>query len=356
MANIKIQKNQHPKQKPKEKLGFGKFFTDHMFIMDYTKEKGWHDPRILPYGPIPFEPSCTCLHYSQEIFEGAKAYRTNADEIQLFRPKENFRRLNKSCDRMCIPKIDEDLALEALITLIDLDRDWVPKEKGASLYLRPFIIGTDNSLGAHSSSSYKFIIIMSPSGAYYANGLSPVKILVETSYVRAVKGGTGDAKTGGNYSASLKAQDLAAEKGYEQVLWLDGVHRKYIEEVGAMNVFFYIGDKVITPKLNGSILPGITRKSVIELIKDKGITLEEKNISIDELLDYYKSGQLKEAFGSGTAAVISPIGELLYNDFPMKINNGKIGTLTQDLYDKLTGIQWGEIKDTKDWIVSVPKK
>lgn len=352
---LSIKLSDHRKARPEDesKLGFGKIFTDHMFLMDYDQQNGWHDARIVPFGPIPMNPAATCLHYGQEVFEGMKAYRTAKGDIRLFRPEENFKRLNISCDRICIPKLDETFALHALNELIKIDADWVPHNDGTSLYIRPFIIGTEESLGAHASTRYQFIIIMSPSGLYYASGLNPVKIYVETKYVRAVQGGTGFAKTGGNYAASLKAQDVADAQGYSQVLWLDGVERKYVEEVGAMNVFFVIDDEIVTPELDGSILPGITRKSAIEMLKSWGYKVSERALDIQELVDAYHSGSLKEAFGTGTAAVISPIGELKYNDLIMQINNHQIGDISQRLYDTLTGIQWGKVEDPFGWSYSV---
>lgn len=353
--DLKIELTKTPKEKPADesKLGFGHIFTDHMFVMDYDRENGWHDAKIVPYGTFPMYPASMCLHYSQEVFEGLKAYRTADGKIKLFRPEENFKRMNISCDRLCIPQYDEEFALHALNELVKIDADWVPHTEGTSLYIRPFIIGTEDSLGAHTSTKYKFFIIMSPSGAYYAGGLNPVKIYVETKYVRAVTGGTGFAKTGGNYAASMKAQDVAAEEGYSQVLWLDGVHRKYVEEVGAMNVFFVIGDEVVTPELDGSILSGITRKSSIEILKSWGLKVSERALDIQELVDAYKNGTLKEAFGTGTAAVISPIGELKYDGLVMPINNGEIGALSQKLYDTLTGIQWGKLDDPFGWSYDV---
>ena len=351
---LKIVKTTNPKDKPDEAhLGFGNYFTDHMFVMDYEDGKGWHDAKIVPYGPIELSPASNCLHYSQEVFEGMKAYRTASDEIQLFRPAENFKRMNLSCDRICIPQFDEEFMLDALKKLVDLDRDWVPRNEGTSLYIRPFIIATEPSLGAHTSTQYKFIIIMSPSGAYYAGGLSPVKIYVETKYVRAVPGGTGFAKTGGNYAASMKAQEVAEKEGYSQVLWLDGVEHKNVTEVGAMNVFFQIGDEVVTPKLEGSILSGVTRKSVVDILKDWGMNVTERTLPVEEIVQAYKDGKLVEAFGTGTAAVISPIGELKYKDLVMPINNEEIGTLSQKLYDTLTGIQWGKVEDKFNWTVKV---
>lgn len=353
MLDLRIEPTKTPKEKPSGNPGFGKVFTDHMFVMDYSPEKGWHDAAIVPYGPLDLTPACMCLHYGQEVFEGMKAYRTKDGVIQLFRPEENFKRMNISNDRLCIPRFDEEFLLYALKKLVELDRDWVPSTEGTSLYIRPFIIGTEDSLGAHTSTHYKFIIIMSPSGAYYETGLAPVKIYVEKKYVRAVTGGMGFAKTGGNYAASLKAQDVAAEEGYSQVLWLDGVERKYVEEVGAMNVFFKIGNEIVTPMLDGSILAGITRKSVIEILKSWGYKVNERLLSIDELVEAYKNGQLIEAWGTGTAAVISPIGELKYGDLVMEINHNEIGELSQKLYDTLTGIQWGKVEDTFHWTEKV---
>ncbi|MBQ4050426.1 MAG: branched-chain amino acid aminotransferase [Oscillospiraceae bacterium] len=351
---ITIQRTTAPKQKPDENhLIFGHEFTDHMFMMDWTKEKGWHDAKIVPYGPLMLSPASNCLHYSQETFEGLKAYRTADGSIQLFRPEENFNRLNNSNDRLSMPRIDVDFALEALKTLVELDKDWVPYGDGRSLYIRPFMIATEPNLGAHSSTEYKFLIILSPVGAYYASGLNPVNIYVETNYVRAVKGGTGLAKTGGNYAASMKAQDEAASVGFSQVLWLDGVERKYIEEVGAMNVFFVIDGEVVTPSLQGSILPGITRKSVIEILKHWGVPVSERRLSVEELVKAYDEGRFTEMFGSGTAAVISPVGLLRYGDKDMVLSDGKIGELSQKLYDELTGIQWGKRPDPLGWVVKV---
>ena len=315
MEEIRIERTTAPKQKPDEDhLVFGHEFTDHMFMMDWDKENGWHDPRIVPYGPLTLSPASNCLHYGQETFEGMKAYRSPDGSIRLFRPEENFKRLNNSNERLSMPQIDVDFALKALKTLVTLDADWVPHKPGTSLYIRPFVIATEPSLGAHTSTKYQFIIILSPVGAYYASGLNPVKIYVEDKYVRAVRGGMGFAKTGGNYAASMKAQDVAAEEGFSQVLWLDGVERKYIEEVGAMNVFFVIGDEVVTPALQGSILPGITRKSVIELLKSWGMNVSERRLSIDELEEAYRDGRFTEMFGSGTA-LFGWIDPLIMKDY-----------------------------------------
>lgn len=355
MQDIRIELTKNPKQKPADetKLGFGHIFTDHMFIMDYETGKGWHDARIVPHGPIEMDPAAMCLHYGQEVFEGMKAYRTEDNKIQLFRPEENFKRLNSSNRRLVIPEIDEEFALHCLTELLKIEKDWVPHAEGSSLYIRPYIISVDPFLGVRPADMYKFIIILSPSGAYYESGLNPVNIYVEKNYVRAVRGGMGATKTAGNYAASLIAQDEAHKQNYSQVLWLDGVERKYIEEVGAMNIFFVIGDEVVTPELQGSILPGITRKSAIELCKSWGMKVSERRISIDEIVDAYNKGQLKEVFGTGTAAVISPVGHLKYGDVVMEINENKIGDISQKLYDTMTGIQWGKITDTFGWTVEV---
>jgi branched-chain amino acid aminotransferase len=355
MANIRIELTKNPKSKPEDEsnLGFGKIFTDHMFIMDYDTGMGWHDARIVPYGNIELSPAAMCLHYGQEVFEGLKAYRTADGKIQLFRPEENFKRLNVSNERLVIPQIDVDFCLEALKKLIEIEADWVPHTDGASLYIRPFIIAVDPFLGVRPGDKYMFIIILSPSGAYYASGLNPVSIYVEQNYVRAVKGGMGYAKTGGNYAASLIGQDEAHKENYAQVLWLDGVERKYIEEVGAMNIFFVIGDEIVTPELQGSILPGITRKSAIELCKSWGYKVSEKKISIQEIADAYDRGELKEVFGTGTAAVISPVGHLKWGDKIMEINDNKIGEISQKLYDTMTGIQYGKVEDKFNWIFPV---
>ena len=352
--NISITKTTAPKQKPDQtKLGFGNYYTDHMFIMNYDEGQGWHDARIVPYGPFELDPASMVLHYGQEVFEGLKAYRTDEGKVQLFRPEKNMARLNVSCDRLCIPKIDEEFAIEAIKTLVKVDADWIPTEPGTSLYIRPYIFATDAHVGVHPAKHLIFAIILSPVGAYYPQGLAPVKIYVEQKYVRAVIGGTGFTKAGANYAISLKGQEEAAAQGYVQTLWLDGVERKYIEEVGAMNVFFVIGDEVVTPALVGSILGGITRMSIVELLKSKGYNVSERRISIDELVEAYKAGNLKEAFGTGTAAVISPIGELKYGDLVMTVNNGEIGEISQMCYDTLTGIQWGRIPDTMGWVQEI---
>ena len=355
MQEIKVELTKQPKAKPTDetKLGFGSIFSDHMFVMNYDEGQGWHDARIVPYGPIELDPSAMCLHYGQTVFEGMKAYRAKDGRVLLFRPEKNMARLNVSNERLCIPKIDEAFALKCIEKLVSIEKDWIPTAEGTSLYIRPFIFATDAHVGVHPGKHLMFMVICSPVGAYYPEGLNPVKIYVESKYVRAVRGGMGYAKTGGNYAASLKAQDEAEEQKYTQVLWLDGVERKYVEEVGTMNVFFVIGDEVVTPALQGSILPGVTRMSAIEILKSWGLNVSERPIEIQEIYDAYQNGQLKEAFGTGTAAVISPIGQLKWDDHVMEINNGKIGEISQRLYDTLTGIQWGNIEDTMHWTVEV---
>ena len=351
---IRIEKTAAPKEKPNaDVLGFGKYFTDHMFVMEYSPEKGWHDARIVPFGNLSLSPTSTVFHYGAEVFEGLKAYRTPDGGVQLFRPTENFKRLNRSAERIRLPQLDEDFALSALIRFVDMERDWVPSAEGTSLYLRPFLIGNDESLGVHSIRNARYVVIASPVGSYYPEGINPVKIMIETADVRAVRGGTGYAKCGGNYAASNRAGEIAEQKGFSQVLWLDGVERKYVEEVGAMNVMFKIGGVVITPALTGSILPGVTRSSCIRLLQDMGIPVEERLLSVDELIDAAKSGSLEEAWGCGTAAVVSPIGQLSYAGADYTVNGGKIGETTQKLYDMLTGIQWGKLPDPYGWTLKI---
>ncbi|WP_147534833.1 branched-chain amino acid aminotransferase [Bacillus marasmi] len=351
---IEIELTTTKKEKPDfSNLSFGKVFTDHMLMMDYKDGEGWHTPKILPYQPISLDPSSVVFHYGQTVFEGLKAYRTKEGKILLFRPERNFRRLNQSNDRLCIPHVDEELVLEGLKQLVWIDREWIPDVEGTSLYIRPFIISTQPYLGVSASTQYKFMIIMSPVGAYYKEGIAPVKIAVEEEFARTVKGGTGTAKTGGNYAASLKAQEVANEKGYSQVLWLDGKEKKYIEEVGSMNIFFKINGEVVTPELSGSILEGITRSSILELLKHWNVPVSERRISMDEVYAAYKDGQLEEVFGTGTAAVISPVGELFWHGEKIVINNGETGKLSQQLYDTLTGIQNGTVEDPFNWVTEV---
>ncbi len=352
--NIRVEKIAVPKQKPDEKnLGFGKFYTDHMFVMDYDSHKGWHDARIVPYGPIPLEPTCVTLHYAQETFEGLKAYRTAEGKILLFRPEMNARRMINSNRRLCMPEFPEEMFVEAVKAIVKMDADWVPSEPETSLYIRPFMFATEGALGVHAANSYKFVIVLSPSGAYYKEGVNPVRILIEDELVRAVKGGTGFAKCGGNYAASILGQVKAEKKGCAQVLWLDGVERKYVEEVGTMNVMFKINNEIYTAPIDGSVLPGVTRDSILHILRDWGYTVHEERLSVDDLMAAGHSGALEEAFGTGTAAVISPIGEFIYKEDSVKINDFKTGELTQKLYDYLTGIQWGKEEDKYGWTTVV---
>lgn len=348
---IRITKTTTPSALPSEnELGFGKVFTDHMLLVDWTEEEGWKDARIVPFGNISLHPASTVLHYGAEIFEGLKAYRRADGGVQLFRPTENVKRMNNSAERMSLPQMDEKDMLELLTTFVRLEERWVPRSFGTSLYLRPFLFGNDEALGVHAVKSATFMLIASPSGSYYKEGIQPVSIMLESEDVRTVRGGTGYAKCGGNYAASTRAGERAAKKGYSQVLWLDGVERKYIEEVGAMNVMFKIDGEIVTPALTGSILPGITRKSCIELLKGLGYTVSERLLSVDELVETMQNGKLEEAWGCGTAAVVSPIGKLAYGDDEYIVNGGKIGAVTQKLYDLLTGIQWGKLDDSYGWV------
>lgn len=350
---ISVQLSETKKPKPTGDLAFGTIFTDHMFIMDYEEGKGWHDARITPYEPLSIDPAAMIFHYGQTIFEGLKAYHTEDGSIQLFRPEKNFERMNNSNKRMVMPQIDEDFVLQALKKLLNIEKDWVPKTEGTSLYIRPFIIATQSYLGVAPSTNYKFMIILSPVGSYYKEGINPVKIAVENKYVRAVLGGTGEAKTAGNYASSLIAEELMTKGGYAQVLWLDGIEKKYIEEVGSMNVFFKVNGEIITPKLTGSILPGVTRDSVIQLLKHWDIPVTERKISMAEIAEAHANGTLEEAFGTGTAAVISPVGQLTWNDQDFKINNGETGEIAKKLYDTLTSIQYGKMEDPFGWIQKV---
>jgi branched-chain amino acid aminotransferase len=351
MENLTVTLAKELKQKPKDEsaLSFGDIFTDHMFLMEYNKEQGWHNAQIKPFEDFVLSPAALVLHYAQTIFEGMKAY----DGARLFRPWENMKRFNKSARRMCIPEFDEKFVLECLYELIRVEKDWIPKTLGTSLYIRPTIIATDAFLGVKPSDTYYLFIILCPVGAYYKAGFNPVKIFVEDEYVRAVRGGVGHVKAGGNYAASILAGSNAAAKGCAQVMWLDAIERKYIEEVGSMNIFFKISGEVFTPPLQGSVLPGITRKSVIKMMRDKGYTVSEKPIAIDELYQANQDGRLEEIFGTGTAAVISPVGELVWGDKNIVINDGKLGALTKELFDDLTGIQYGTKEDKNGWTVQV---
>ena len=355
MTDIRFVQADTLKQKPTDesKLGFGRLFTDYMFTMHYSEEKGWHDPCVEPNRPFLMDPASMVLHYGQTIFEGLKCYRRADGGLQLFRPRDNFARMNISAERLSIPQFDVDTAMDGLLKLLEVEKDWVPKAKDTSLYIRPFIIATDPFVGVRASKTYTFFIILSPVGAYYAHGLAPVGIYVEDKYVRAVRGGFGFAKTAGNYAASLKAGEIAKQNGFDQVLWLDGVEQKYVEEVGSMNMMFVIDHKLVTPMLNGSILSGITRDSILKLAQKKGVSVEERIISIQEVYDAAAAGKLQEAFGTGTAAVVSPVGELCWEGRKIALSDGKIGSLTQEMYDELTDIQWGRASDPFGWIVKL---
>ncbi len=331
-------------------LGFGRHMADHMFVMAYDREQGWHDPVIKKYANFSLDPAAMVLHYGQAIFEGLKAYRDPEGRLLLFRPTANFERMNSSATRMCMPTIPVDRVMEGLKMLLRLDADWVPANQGASLYIRPTMVATEPALGVRPANQYLFFIITCPVGAYYPEGFNPVKIFVTDKYVRAVPGGVGAAKTAGNYAASIMAAVEAQRAGYTQVLWLDAVERRYVEEVGTMNIFFRIGDEVITPPLTGSILPGITRDSVLQLIKDWGLRVVERRIMIDEVFAAAERGMLKDVFGTGTAAVISPVGALHYQGHDCTVNNGKTGELAQRLFDNLQGIQYGKLPDPHGWV------
>ena len=355
MSEIKVTLTTAPKAKPTDetKLGFGKIFTDHMFLMDYYDGQGWVDPRVVPYGAFQMDPAAMVLHYGQAIFEGMKCYRRADGGLQLFRPTANFARMSNSAERMCMPRLDEQTAFEGLKKLLEIEADWVPHSVGTSLYIRPTMISLDAQLGVHAAKHYLFYIILSPVGSYYKEGLKPVSIYVEDKYVRAVRGGTGFTKCAGNYAASILAGDIAEKRGYSQVLWLDGVEQKYVEEVGSMNMMFAYGNKIVTPKLNGSILPGITRDSILTLARQLGYEVVEDRLAIADIFADTKSGKLTEAFGTGTAAVISPVGTLAMDDEVLTVGDGNIGKVSQKLYDTLTGIQWGTIPDENGWIVKL---
>ncbi|MGB9712203.1 MAG: branched-chain amino acid aminotransferase [Dissulfurimicrobium sp.] len=335
---------------PQDNLKFGVYFTDHMFLMDYEEELSWHNPRVVPYGNFSMDPASVCFHYGQEIFEGLKAYRCSDGKIRLFRPRDNVKRLNRSAWRMCMPQVDEDLAVTAIKQLVKIDERWVPSARGTSLYIRPFMIATEAFLGVRPSKKYLFAVILSPVGAYYSEGFNPVKIFVTDKYARAVRGGVGESKNAGNYAASLMASEEAKKLGFTQVLWLDAVERRYVEEVGTMNIFFLFEDVLATPALSGSILPGITRDSVIRIAKTQGLKVEERAIPIDEVIEKAKDGRLKECFGTGTAAVISPVGSLFYKGESYRINGGNTGPYAQALFDEITGIQYGELEDRYGWV------
>ena len=350
--SVELTKN--PKQKPDpDSLRFGTVFTDHMFVMDYDPENGWHDGKIVPYGPLALDPATVVFHYGQEMFEGLKAYKTKEGKVQLFRPDMNAKRTNNTNKRMCIPQIDEQMYIDAIKELVAVDKDWIPQKQDTALYIRPFIIGTDKFLGVAASNTYKFIIILSPVGPYYESGLAPTRIYVENEFVRSAPGGTGYAKIGGNYAAAMIAEQKAHDMGYDQVLWLDAKEGKYVEEIGTSNAFFKIDGELYTAPLEGTILPGITRDSMITVMKDWGYKVNEVRFTIEDVFKAAEEGRLEEVFATGTAAVISPVGELYWNDRHIVINNNEIGELSQKLYDELYGIQTGEKADTRGWIVPV---
>lgn len=354
---IKITRTASPRPKPEDptKLGFGTVFTDHMFTMDYDAERSWHDAEIVPLADIRIHPGTAVFHYGAEVFEGLKAYRTDSGAVQLFRPADNMQRMRDSAERIQLPDFDADFLLRAILKLVELDQDWVPDVPNASLYIRPFEFCTDIDLGLHAISHARMMVILSPVGSYLSGGLKPVDILIEDTDVRAVRGGTGYAKCGGNYAAANRAAAKAERKGFQQVLWLDGVHRQYIEEVGGMNVMFKMGGRIVTPALTGSVLPGITRRSCIQLLRDKGYEVEERLVSVEEVMSALEKGEMEEAWGCGTAAVISPIGSFAYQGRQLTVNSRQIGPCAQDLYDTLTGIQWGRRADSYGWTVKVPK-
>ena len=355
MTDFAITRTTQPKPRPSDdSLGFGTVFTDHMFVMDYDEGKGWHDPRIVPYAPFPMDPAASVLHYAQAVFDGSKAYRGKDGTIRLFRPRKHAERLNLSCERLCIPELDVETVLASFDALIKVDQAWVPAKPGTSLYLRPFVFASEAFLGVRPSKRYSYYLILSPVGPYYAEGMNPVKILATDEYVRAVPGGTGAAKTAANYAASLYGAEVAKKAGYTQVLWLDGVHHKYLDEVGTMNIMVKIGDEIVTPPLNGSILAGVTRDSILNLMRDWGLKVSERQISIDEVLAAAEAGTLAEMWGTGTAAVVSPVGELGYKGRKIIINDGKTGDLTQKLYDAIVGIQYGQTNDAHGWTKVVP--
>ena len=354
MLELQIKLCDEFKQKPDfDNLIFGKHTTDYMFSMDFCQDKGWHDAKIAPYAPLVLDPLTTCLHYGQELFEGMKAYKNNKNELTMFRPIDNLNRLNKSAERMCMPQIDVDFVMNALIELIRLEKDWVPQNPDASLYIRPTMIGTTPMLGIKPSSMYKLFVVLSPVGPYFGNKMEAVNIWVEDKYARACHGGTGEAKCAGNYAASLIASAEAAKKGFTQVLWLDSANKKYVEEVGAMNIFFVINDEIITPCLTGTILRGITRDSVIKLMTHMGYKVTERMITIDEIYEEHKRGNLKECFGTGTAAIVAPVGKLSYKDNVIILNNGEVGNVSKTAYDNLLAIQKGLKPDPFNWVVKL---
>ncbi len=342
--------NPKPADFDENQLVFGKLFTNRMFVMEYDTGKGWHSARIQPYGPFSLDPAAMVLHYSQEIFEGLKAFRRPDGQIGLFRPADNVARFNLSAKRLCMPEVDEQFLLNSMLELVKLEQDWIPKNLGTSLYIRPTMIATEAVLGVRPANKYLCYIILCPVGAYYKGGLNSVKIWISDHYVRAAEGGTGEAKTGGNYAASLLAAKEAAEKGFDQVLWLDAKERKYVEEVGSSNMLFLYDGKIVTSPLKGTVLDGITRRSALTMLKEMGYEIEERALSVDEVMEGAASGRLKEAFGTGTAVVVSPVGSFCYKERQIQVGDGKPGKLTLELYDKLTAIQYGKAADKYNWV------
>ena len=351
MQDFPVTRTQNPKPRvADEKLRFGDVFTDHMFVMDFTPEQGWHGARIVPYAPFSMDPACCVLHYAQAVFDGLKGFRDSGGQIRLFRPDQHAARLNRSCEALCIPPLDPELVEASFAAIVGVDADWVPSRRGTAIYLRPTVIATDTFLGVHPSGGYRYYVILCPVGAYYKEGLAPVRILATDEHVRAVPGGLGSAKTAANYAASLYAAKDAAAHGYAQVLWLDSKQGEFLEEVGSMNVMVRLGDTVVTPPLGGTILDGITRRSALELLRDWGVTVEERPISIHEVMQAHADGRLTEMWGTGTAVVISPIGELGFRGTRMVINGGTTGELTQRLYDAIASIQYGATNDAHGWM------
>jgi branched-chain amino acid aminotransferase len=354
MATLRITRTTAPRPRVADPdLGFGRVFTDHMLVLEYTQESGWHDARIEPYGPFSLDPATLVFHYGQAVFEGFKAFRSDSGQTVLFRPTDHIARLKASCARLCIPPLEERFLLDAVKALVRLDAEWVPRTFGCSLYIRPCVIATEAGLGVRPSKTYRFFTILSPVGAYYAEGFRPVRILVSERYARAVRGGLGAAKTPANYAASLLAEQEAKAAGFTQVLWLDSVERRYVEEVGTMNIFFRLGDELVTCPLEGTILAGVTRDSVIRLACHWGLRVSERRLSIADIQEAHAGGTLLEVFGSGTAAVISPVAELRFAERSLVINQGRVGEWTQRLFETLTGIQYGKIEDPFGWTVPI---
>jgi len=342
-----------PKPQDESKLGFGKVYSDHMFTMQWTAEEGWREPTVAKFQPLSLSPATLCLHYGQMIFEGLKAYRTGQPHLNLFRPLKNLERFNQSAARLDMPALPQDAWMEGIEALLRLDQEWVPHSAGTSLYIRPTLIATEPYIGLKSSATFLYFVITGPVGAYYPEGFNPVKIVVEERYSRAGPGGLGAAKTAANYAASLLAEKEAQKRGFTQVLWLDAAERKYAEEVGAMNILFKISGKVVTPPLGGTILAGVTRDSVLQLLKSWGVPVEERRVSIDEVMEAHAKGTLEEVFGAGTAAVISPVGVLDYKGKTITISDGKTGPVALKLYDEVTGIQYGRRPDPSHWVHQV---